>query len=139
MYVLEPSPEGGPVDYAAGEGFVSEDEPVLKGAVLAGRAFLVRNYPETAFASNSQRSYGDEIQMVIVTQAVYGEGAYADCEYTLDGQISPTGYGEGLAASDRYRIEGKLLVAGHSKAGENPNVELCPYPGRDPAIPDDCP
>jgi len=138
-YVLEPSPEGGPVDYAAGMGFAESEKPVLKGAVLAGRAFLVRNYPEVAFSNNSRRSYGDEVQMVIVTQAVYGQGAYADCEYTLDGQISPTGYGEGLAAADRYRIEGKLLVPGHSEAGENPDIELAPYPGRDPAIPDDCP
>lgn len=138
-YVLEPSPQGGPVDFSLGEGWGEEQKPVLKGATLLGRAFLVRNYPEQAFASNSQRSYGDEVQMVIVTQALYGEGAYSDCSYTLDGQISPTGYGKGFAASDRYRVEGKLLVAGHSKAGENPVVELAPYPGEDPALPDDCP
>jgi hypothetical protein len=138
-YVLEPKPEGGPVDFSLGEGWGDSQMPVLKGGVLLGRAFLVRNYPETAFASNSQRSYGDEVQMVIVTQALYGEGAYAGCSYTLDGQNSPTGYGKGFAASDRYRLEGKLLVAGHSKAGSNPNVELAPYPGEDPALPDDCP
>ena len=139
VYTLEPTPSGGPVDFSLGEGWGPSSNPVLKGAALLGRAFLVRNYPETAFSSNSLRSHGDEVQMVIVTQAIYGEGSYADCGYTLDGQISPTGYGKGFAAADRYRIEGNLLVPGHSKAGENPNVELAPYPGEDAALPDDCP
>ena len=88
-----------------------------------GRAYLVRNYKEQAFTANDVTSWGDEVQMVVTTSAVFGEGP--SCyEYVLDGQISPTGYGKGYASSDRYRLEGKPLVSGHSKVGPNPDVFL---------------
>lgn len=136
-YVLETGIPGGPVDWVAG-GFSDGDDPVIKGAVLTGRALLVRNYPEEAYALAEVRSYGDELQMVILTSAVLGDGPSCGHGYTLDGQISPTGYGDGLAASDRYRLEGKPQANGHSKAGPDPVVPLAPYPSVDPSDPDPC-
>jgi hypothetical protein len=122
---------GGPVEWEAGD---LPDPAVLKGAVLAGRAFLVRNYRETAFAGDDTTSYGDELQMVILTRALYGEGTGA---YTLAGQISPTGYGEGYCAADRYRLMGLPLDAGHSQNPPDVDVPLAPYPNEDPSQP--CP
>jgi hypothetical protein len=137
-YDLLPTPAGGPLDWTAG-GFDEGAEPVLKGAVLAGRAFLVRNYPETAYSGNVQRTYGDELQMVIITQGVVGHGPQCGEGCALDGQISPTGHGEGFAASDRYRLEGKPLFPQRSREGSDPNVPLAPYdPTEDESNPDPC-
>jgi len=136
-YVVDPTPAGGPVDWSAGA-FPEGTEPVMKGAALAGRAYLVRNFYEEAFSGSDLRSHGDEIQMVILTHGVLGKGPLCNQGYTLDGQISPTGYGEGLAAADRYRIEGKLLASGHSKAGADPVVALAPFPSTDEAEDDGC-
>ena len=135
-YGLSPDLAGGPVDFSAG-GFSAGADPVVKGAVLAGRAYLVRNGYEDAFGGTSVRSYGDEVQMVVVTTAVYGEGL--DCEqgYALEGDISPTDYGKGYAAADRFRLEGKPLVK--SVAGlPDPVIPLIPYPPEDPADDDPC-
>ena len=136
-YVLDPAPPGGPLDWASG-GLPANLDPVLKGGVLAGRAYLVRNYKEEAFSSSEVRTYGDELQMVIVTRGVLGEGPLCERGYSLDGQISPTGFGDGYAASDRYRLEGKPLVAGHTRVGADPNVPLAPYPSEDEAEDDGC-
>ena len=137
VYVLAPEGGGGgPVDFTAG-GFPEGDTPILKGAVLAGRAYLVRNQYEDAFGGTAVRSYGDEVQMVIVTSAVYGEGLDCKNGYVLDGSISPTDYGKGYAAADRYRLEGKPLVK--SVAGlPDPVIPLIPYPPEDPADDDPC-
>ena len=139
-YVLDPTPAGGPVGFSAG-GLPEGAEPVVKGAVLAGRAFLVRNYEESAFSESSIRSYGDELQMVIVTEGHVGEGPLCPTGYALDGQISPTGYGKGFAASDRYRLEGKPLVSGHSEAAPDPDLSgnLAPFPSEDESDPNPCP
>ena len=136
VYVLSPEATGGPVDYSAG-GFSEGDDPVLKGAVLTGRAYLVHNSYEDAFAGTSVRSYGDEVQMVVVTSAVYGEGAGCELGYALDGIISPTDYGKGYSAADRYRLEGKPMVKS-TNAIRDPNVPLIPYPPEDPADDDPC-
>lgn len=134
LYVLDEQNSqapGGPVDWVSGN---LPDGAILKGAVLAGRAYLVRNYPETAFGA--QTSHGDEIQMVIVTRGIMGESLACDDGYALVGQISPTGYGDGYAAADRYRLEGHPLYSGagfgSSKKGPNPVVILAPYPTEDP-------
>ena len=135
-YVLSPDHAGGPVDFSAG-GFSSGDEPVMKGAVLTGRAYLVVNGYEDAFGGTSVRSYGDEIQMVVVTNAVYGEGLDCKHGYALDGIISPTDYGKGYAAADRYRLEGKPMLK--SVAGlPDADIPLIPYPPEDPADDDPC-
>ena len=131
LYSLDPLDLGGPVDWAA-PGFPKGVGAVLKGAAIVGRAYLVRNYPETALAANDVTSHGDEIQMVIATHTVYGTGPNSP-GYAMTGRISPTGYGKGYAAADRYRLEGKPFVPGHSKTGPNPDVELAPYPNEDPA------
>ena len=135
-YVVSPQAAGGPVDFTSG-GFSEGDNPVLKGAVLVGRAYLVRNGYEEAFTGNVTRSYGDEVQMVVLTNAVYGEGLDCDNGYVLDGIISPTDYGKGYAASDRYRLEGKPLVKSRA-ALLDPNIPLAPYPPEDPADDDPC-
>ena len=134
VYSLDPLNLGGPVHWASP---TPQGSAVLKGAVLVGRAYLVRNYREQAFAANDTTSYGDEIQMVVTTSAVFGEGV--GCyDYVLDGMISPTGYGKGYSSADRYRLEGKPFVPGHSKVGPNADVELAPYPNVDPND-DPCP
>ena len=135
-YVLADHNAGGPVDFTSG-GFSEGDDPILKGAVLVGRAYLVRNGYEEAFTGGVTRSYGDEVQMVVVTNAVYGESLDCDSGYVLDGILSPTDYGKGYAASDRYRLEGKPLVKSRA-ALLDPDIELAPYPPEDPADDDPC-
>jgi len=138
LYNLDKLP-GGPVEWSFG-GWSTEDAPVLKGAALVGRAFLVRNYKETAFSTNETTSYGDEVQMVVATTAIYGRGPLEEgTDYLLAGQISPTGYGKGYSAADRYRLEGYPMVSGHTKGAEDANIELAPYPNIDPASDDPCP
>lgn len=137
LYTLSPDAGGGPVDFSAG-GFPQGTDPVLKGFVLAGRAFLVRNFPEEAFAGSVQRSWGDELQMVIVTSGIPGEGPLSEKGYALKGQISPTGYGEGFVAADRYRLEGLPLMPEHNRASIDPIEDLAPYPGKDPEPPSPC-
>jgi hypothetical protein len=126
---------GGPVEFSAGS-FPESQSPVVKGAVLVGKALLVRNYHEEAFAINDTTTEGDELQMVIVTQAVVGDGK--PCGYTLAGEISPTGYGEGYAAADRYRLVGKPMHHGHSRMAPPTDIPLAPYPAVDPNEPDPC-
>jgi hypothetical protein len=126
---------GGPVEFSAGS-FPESQAPVLKGAVLVGKALLVRNYHEEAFAINDTTTEGDELQMVVLTQALVGEGK--PCGYTLSGEISPTGYGEGYAAADRYRLVGKPMHTGHSRMAPPTDIPLAPYPAVDPNEPDPC-
>lgn len=138
LYNLDKLP-GGPVEWSFG-GWSKEDAPVLKGAALVGRAFLVRNYKETAFSTNDTTSYGDEVQMVVATTALYGSGVLQQpVGYQLAGQISPTGYGKGYSAADRYRLEGYPMVSGYTKGAEDANIELAPYPNIDPVSDDPCP
>jgi hypothetical protein len=139
LYDLSPESSGGPVDYAVG-GLPESSEPVVKGAILAGRAYLVRNTTEEAFSGSVNRTWGDELQMVIVTSGIPGKGPMSEGGYDLSGQISPTGYGEGFSAADRYRIPGLPLVSSHDRALKDPNLEgnLAPYPGKDPEPPSSC-
>lgn len=105
-------------------------KPVLKGSVLACRAMLVKNFEES-FNGNI-RSYGDELQLLIVTHCIDGATrspltANTDSsQLTIGGQISPTGYGEGFASADRYRIKGKPLVKLNS-VNTDLNVTPAPY------------
>ena len=122
---------GAPIDFGM-DGFSSSDQPVLKGSVLAGRAYLVRNYKETALTGDVVRSYGDELQMVVVTTGVVGNGAQCPNGYALQGIISPTGYGEGYSASDRYRLEGKPMYQKGSEKAPNCDVFIAPFPSTDP-------
>lgn len=103
-----------------------ELNPVLKGGALSCRAMLVKNYYESAFEGNdtSDRSYGDEIQLVILTSAIYGDETK---NLVLGGVISPTGYGEGFSASDRYRITGKPLVKERDSDTIYSNVSPAPF------------
>lgn len=130
VYMISGSNPGGPVDWTSAS-FPSGLRPVLKGAVLAGRAFLVKNFPEEAFSGNETTSHGDELQMLIVTQGVLGSGSPAWGDYQtllLSGMLSPTGYGEGYAAADRYRLEGKPFSAGHLRASADTEPDLALYP-----------
>lgn len=129
-YVLtEPNP-GGPVDWISGH-LPESYLPVLKGGVLACKALLVRNYPEVAFSGSEQTSYGDEIQMVVLTRAILGKGGEDQNGVSLTGLISPTGYGEGYAAADRYRLEGKPLVASQGRSAPDVDPELAVFPFSD--------
>jgi hypothetical protein len=96
------------------ESFGEETLPILKGGVLSCRAMLVRNFKETAFeGSPSIRTYGDEIQMVVVTQGVFKNSG--NNTITIGGEISPSGFGEGYASADRFRVKGRPLVKTNSK------------------------
>lgn len=111
---------GAPIDWGGSLPLAS----VLKGAVLSGKAFLVRNMEEEAFTVPKVTTHGDEIQMVIVTYGHY------DCGRDLSGTISPTGYGEGYAAADRYRCEGHPQICGSShRVIKNLDAEPAIYPG----------
>jgi len=127
-YVLSQPKPGGPVDWVAGS-LPDSLDPVLKGGVLVGKALLVRNYAEEALAGSERTSHGDEIQMVILTHGILGNGDERDNGISLKGLISPTGYGEGYAAADRYRLEGKPLVAGHARnPPDTDDVDLATFP-----------
>jgi len=95
------------------DSFGAESLPILKGGVLSCRAMLVRNFKEVAFAGDpSTRSYGDEVQMFIVTQGIFKDPNNKNIR--IAGETSPSGFGEGYASADRYRIKGRPLVKGNS-------------------------
>lgn len=131
VYVLSGDNPGGPVDWAS-DNLPASATPVLKGGVLAGKALLVRNFKETP--ANGTLVHGNELQMVILTHAKFGDGTSTTAGVNIDGQISPTGYGEGYAAADRYRLEGKPLTSSHFRAPPDPNYvtnadfTLAPFP-----------
>ena len=125
-FVLSGVAPGGPVTWV-GDSFSASVQPVLKGAVLACKAILVRNYHEKAFGT--VRSQGDEIQMVVLTQALYGTPTSTEDGLTLKGLISPTGYGEGYAAADRYRIPGLPMDRGRTRTTRDPATPPAPYNG----------
>lgn len=129
-FVLSDPRPGGPVDWTAGS-LPSTLHPILKGGVLVGKALLVRNYPEVAFSGDERTSYGDELQMVIITRAIFGDGSEQDTGVSLTGLISPTGYGEGYAAADRYRLEGLPLTLNQGGAPPDTDVDLAVFPYTD--------
>lgn len=75
---------------------------VHKGAVLYGRALLVQNFPEEAFATDLRTTEGGEIQLVVMTYGDLGVNAESPT-------LSVSGFGEGLAAMDRYRLPGRPM------------------------------
>lgn len=111
---------GGPLSFLA-TSFNESLQPVLKGSALVGRALLVSNSYEEDDTSNP-KSYGSELQLVVVTHAVDG----GTPSITLGGDISPSGFGEGLSAADRFRIKGKPLVKAYNQS-TNLNVVPAPY------------
>lgn len=126
-YVLQGPKEGGPIAWSSGT-ILAASDPVLKGGVLVCKALLVRNYYEDAFASARATSYGDEIQLVILTYGILGDGTEQEDGIQLSGIISPSGYGEGYASADRYRISGHPLIRSWSKFIKDPSsVNLAPY------------
>jgi len=130
LFTLSGELPGGPVDWAS-ETFPSVIQPVLKGGLLACRAMLVRNYPEdvTAVGGSYKVSDGDEIQMVILTQGILGDGHSQTEGLSLGGEVSPSGYGEGWASADRYRLKGKPLFRGYNRSVLDPTtVTLVVYP-----------
>lgn len=128
VFVLSGDNPGGPVDWVA-ESFPFSLRPVLKGGVLAAKAILVRNFPETALATPVKFSDGDEIQMLVITYGILGDGTSVENGVTLSGAISPTGYGEGYAAADRYRLNGHPMLRGQTRKTPNPaTIALTPYP-----------
>lgn len=128
VFVLSGPNPGGPIDWVS-ESFPASSKPVLKGAVLAAKALLVRNFREDALSSVVKFSDGDEIQMVIITYGIFGDGNSVEVGVSLAGSISPTGYGEGYAAADRYRVNGRPMFKGNSRNTPDPaQVVLTPYP-----------
>lgn len=108
---------GAPIDFYS-TSLHSSLSPVLKGCVLAGKALLVRNFEEHAFAPsepNRRVSTGDEIQMVILTHGLVGSPSVTSNGLDIQGLMSPTGYGEGYSAIDRYRLMGKPMFKGRDR------------------------
>ena len=129
-YVLNGDNPGAPIDWVS-ETFPSVLKPVLKGGVLACRAMLVRNFYEEALPGDGPVvvSNGDEIQMVIITNAKFGDPSVTDNGLTLDGIVSPAGYGEGYAAVDRFLIPGRPMFRTHNREAPDPStVVLAVYP-----------
>jgi hypothetical protein len=122
-WVLTPPEPGGPIDWVAGS-FQRNLTPVLKGGVLVCKALLVRNFREVALDTNTETTTGDEIQMVVLTQGILGDGNSQTAGVELSGIIGPTGFGEGYAAADRYRLEGKPMVSGKVRQAESLDVNL---------------
>jgi hypothetical protein len=125
-FVLSGAAPGGPITWVS-DSFAASAQPVLKGAALACKAILVRNYREKAFGVSSVRTEGDEIQMVVLTQAVYGSPATTQDGVTLSGVISPSGYGQGYAAADRFLIPGRPMDRGRTRSTRDPDTLPAPY------------
>jgi hypothetical protein len=121
LFVLSGKNPGGPIDWVS-ESYPATLQPILKGGVLACRAMLVRNFPETAFSDQITVSEGDEMQMIVITYGLLGDGSSRESGLVMKGKISPTGYGEGFAAADRYRIEGKPMYRDWTR--NHPDPEL---------------
>ena len=127
LYVLDGQNPGGPVDFAV-TSFPPAIRPVLKGGLLVGKALLVRNFPEEAFTPSRPTSYGDEIQMLIITNGVVGDTLTTMDGLTLEATLGSAGYGEGYAASDRYRIDGKPMFRDFTFRHVDPTtVQPTPY------------
>lgn len=131
-YVLSGQAPGGPLNWIA-DSFASSSIPIVKGAVLAAKALLVRNFHEEAFSPSSPgrvRSEGDELQLVVMTYGLFGTPFTPQTGMSLQGLISPTGYGEGYAAMERYRIPGRLMDRGRIRTHVDPTtLPPAPYPG----------
>lgn len=127
VFVLSGENPGGPVSWL-GEFLDPLPNLVLKGGILVGKALLIRNYPEEAFATVNTVSEGDEIQMVIITTGLLGAGNMSAVGMNLFGEISPTEYGKGISAADRYRLMGKPMVRRRTREVRDPNsVTLALY------------
>lgn len=127
IFVLSGNNPGGPIDWIS-SGLEPAQEPVLKGGLLNCKALLVRNFIEEAFSTDDVTTEGDEIQMIVMTSGVFGNGTTVQDGVELDGIISPTGYGEGLTSSDRYRIMGKPMYQGRTRVTPDPEtIPLAPF------------
>ncbi len=126
-FVLSGAAPGGPITWVS-DSFAASVQPVLKGAALACKAILVRNYREWAFGlGGNVRTEGDEIQMVVLTQAIYGSPTTTQDGVTLSGVISPSGYGQGYAAADRFLIPGRPMDRGRTRRTRDPAITPAPY------------
>lgn len=126
VFALNQPDPGAPVDWVA-DTFPASSTPVLKGAILAAKAFLVRSFKETAFSPPRTTCAGDEVQLIVITYAIAGDGTAQQNGITLAGIINPAGYGEGYAAADRYRIPGKPLYKTTPRTAPRlDNVEVTP-------------
>jgi hypothetical protein len=127
-YVLHGDMPGGPLEWVS-DSLSFSSQPVLKGGLLVCRALLVRNFYEEAFSGSPYKvSDGDEIQLVLLTYGILGNGATVEEGIDLNGILSPSGYGEGYAAADRYRINGRPMFRGFSRQVPNPvEVTLAVY------------
>lgn len=99
--------------------FEAFQNPILKSCILAGKALLVKNSTESPFETPA--SYGNEIQMIVITSVVVKNGSN---EVVIQGSISPSGYGEGYAACDRYLIQGRPTI----KRSSAVDLEVVPAP-----------
>jgi hypothetical protein len=131
--VLSGDNPGGPVDWFA-DSLEPAFDPVLKGGLLAARAFLVRNFVEEAFSTDDVTTEGDEIQLILLTNGIISNARPEQQEegVTVGGINSPTGFGIGTTAVDRYRLNGKPMFWGRTRVTPDPEtIPMAPFPGRE--------
>jgi hypothetical protein len=133
IMVLSGDNPGGPVDWFA-DSLEPAFDPVLKGGLLAARAFLVRNFVEEAFSTDDVTTEGDEIQLILLTNGIISNARPEQQEegVTVGGINSPTGFGIGTTAVDRYRLNGKPMFWGRTRVTPDPEtIPMAPFPGRE--------
>jgi hypothetical protein len=99
---------GGPIDSYLGTFTFDSD---FTSSFVVGKALLVRNNKEV-YANET--SSGDELQLVIITQA-YKPVGLSGTSGEISIAISPTGTGEGYSAADRFKLSGNPLIKNHSR------------------------
>jgi hypothetical protein len=131
-FMLSGRVPGGPMDWLS-DSFAPALQPVLKGGLLAVKALLIRNFPETAFSTDDVTTEGDEIQMVLMTNGLIGNTELTEDGFSVTGVVSATGFGEGTAAVDRYRINGKPMYMGRTRVlpADPETILMAPFPGRE--------
>lgn len=132
-FLLSGKNPGGPLDWVSAT-MPSSLQPVLKGGMLACRALLVRSFYEEGLQTDGPVTthHGDELQLVILTYAHFGDGETQTKGVNLDGILSPSGYGEGYAAADRYLCTGRPLVRTPSRNHRDPSeVPLAVFAGEE--------
>lgn len=125
-YQISGAEPGGPLSWTSLT-FPASVRPVLKGAALAARFLLVRNFQETAFSGARVTSWGSELQLLVLTNAVYGTPTTARDGLVAAGVVGPAGWGEGTAAADRYRINGRPLVRPGTPNPPPLDIQVAPF------------
>jgi len=109
-YVSSKPIPGGMIESYLGN-FDLSTYPSFHSSIMFGVALLVRSFPEQV--SGEEVMAGDELQMVVITQAF--KPSMVDSEPEISLAHSTTGSGEGYTAVDRFRLSGYPLVSNRTR------------------------